>query len=773
MPVFISFVFGTLLFYLFPYFPFSAGIIFCAAALYLVFKRKFFLIPIIAVGLLYAFFRSSPEPSSPELWNREIRLTGTFTPETTVPDRERLQTFAADRAFDPDSGEQIELLHGEDIAVFSDFEADQADQYELILKTGRDRTRLNPGGMRPGRLYGTIVELHEKGDAPYSLSRDLNSSRRDLNDYVIKRFGRDSAGLIAAITTGEMSVLDEGIRDAFNVTGLAHMLSISGAHFGLFSVVIFGTFVFLIRRLPYRILQRVTLVASPPQIAAFLCLPFMLLYLGISGWSVPAVRSFIMISLFLAGLLIGRKGFWLNSLLFAAFLLVLWTPGVILSLSFQLSFVAVLFIGFSIERDEDAPDDTNRFIRIIKKSAALTLAASLGTAVLAAYHFHYVSLISPLSNLIAAPVIGFVLVPLSVMSSLSYMITGHYILAYPVGISAGFSVWLVRLMSTIPFADIRIPGFPPALCLFFYAGFLPYFILGKKKRFLAVPLIPLILYAAISLMRSDDLRITFLDVGQGDSAVIELPERKVIVVDTGRTGREAALFLRYLGKKEIDALVVTHAHPDHSGGVAYLLDRFAVKELWDSGRIQYPGGLGQRAGRRILERGDVMDAGRYGITALHPYPGFYSVSGNEYGDENNDSLVLKISGEKSSILLAGDIEEEALEDLSHLDRWISSDVIKVPHHGSRTSAHERFLAGVSPAAAVISVGRDNSFGHPSPEMLEMLGRQRVLRTDEAGAVKISLTDRGTGVRTFREFQLQKAGSPARELDNLMRIFSCW
>jgi len=246
-------------------------------------------------------------------------------------------------------------------------------------------------------------------------------------------------------------------------------------------MLLFGMFSFLIKAFPYRILQRITIFLTPSQAAAILCFPFMLAYLGLSGASIPAVRSFIMIGLFLSGLLIGRKGFWLNSLLFAAFIIVVWEPESIFSLSFQLSFLAVLFIGFSIENKEDEKRDNEKkedkkIVRYIKNAVLLTLSASIGTAPLVAYHFHYFSIISPLSNLFIAPLIGFVLIPLSVFSSFLFLITGHYMFTPIVSAISDVSLLLVKIFSHIPFADIKIPAFPPIVVLLFYAGFIFYFL---------------------------------------------------------------------------------------------------------------------------------------------------------------------------------------------------------------------------------------------------------------------------------------------------------
>lgn len=771
---FSSFLSGVLLFYLFDYFPFSSIALFVSASAYLLIKRKYLLIPVLILGAVYGVIRLSPEPASSEIWNKELRVTGRFVqklnPSSTGKD---IRAFEVDTAVDEKTGEEIESLHDEAIGVISDMQAEYDERYELLLKTGKDRRRFNPGGFPGGRLYGKVIDSDKQEEAAYPVGHIFDWIRNDLNTYAHSRFKPDSAALVSAITTGERSGISDNLRDAFNVTGLAHILSISGTHFGLFSVMLFGVFIFLVRRLPYRVLQRLTIYLSPSQAAAILCIPFMLMYLGISGSSLPAIRSFIMISLFLFGLLIGRKGFWLNSLLFAAFILVLWSPDVMLGLSFQLSFITVLFIGFSLEKSKEAEVSKNKAVRYIKNSIMLTIAATIGSAPLVAYQFHYFSVISPLSNLIVTPLICFVLVPLSLLSAFSFILTGNYIFAPLVSASADMSVVLVKLAAKIPFADIKIAAFPLVLIVFFYIGFLIYFALGRPKKILIVPFIPLIVFAVINQFEKKELNVTFLDAGQGDSAVVELPDKKTIVIDTGRAGKETAAFLKYLGKEDIDALVLSHVHPDHTGGLEYLLNHFSVREIWDNGRIEYPEGLKIPENHKALERGDVLVAGTHKIEVLHPYREFYTMYGSEYDEENNSSLVLKISGRKLSFLFSGDIEEEAEENMLYISKWLSSDVIKVPHHGSRTSLSDDLLFNVSPSIAVISVGRDNQFGHPSPLTLEKLEGRKIFRTDIDGAVKITETEKGFGAKTFKNFAFEKAGSFDEELTNIRRLFSVW
>lgn len=782
------FLAGTLFSFLFHYFPFSGFILFILLAVFLASKRKFLLVLSLSIGVFYAFFRYYPAPDMSDIWNKELKVTGRFTREGSGKGpKGNIQTFIVDTAQDEESGEELDWLHDKEIWMPADFAVDYDDGYGLLMETGKDRRRLNPGQTGKGRLYGEILSAEVKGESQYPLFAVFEGQRNSLNRYISGRFSEDPGALIAAMTTGDTSYLSDELRDAFNSTGLVHILSISGTHFGMFSVLLFGLFSFLIKRVPYRYLQRLTICLSPSQAAALLSIPFMIMYLGISGSSIPAVRSFIMISLFLFGLLIARKGFWLNSLLFAAVILVVWDPAVMGDLSFQLSFIAVLFLGFSLEKKDEADEDDGpeekseekpggkieRVVRYIKEAVVLSVAAILGTAPLAAYYFHYVSLISPLSNLVVVPIVGFVVIPLSLISSFAYIFSGHYIFAPLVSVVSELTIVLVKFYAGMPFADLRVPAFPPILCILFYAGFIPYLASKRNKKMLALPFVPFCVYAIVVMSEGKDLSVTFVDVGQGDSAVMELPDKKTIVIDTGRTGRETAAYLRYLGKRDIDALVLTHSHPDHTGGMEYLMKKFSVKELWDSGRISYPLDRPVNMVHRALARGDVVEAAGYSIAVLHPYKEFYTLSDKSDSEENNSSLVLKVMGKKRSFLFAGDVEEEAEEDMAHLKKWLLSDVLKIPHHGSRISAREDFLREVSPSIAVISVGRDNAFGHPSQEVLDKFEGKNILRTDQDGAVKVIEKGEALIVKTCREFMFQKADNFNTETGNIRKLFTVW
>jgi competence protein ComEC len=428
-----------------------------------------------------------------------------------------------------------------------------------------------------------------------------------------------------------------------------------------------------------------------------------------------------------------------------------------------------LFIGFAIPDREDGKKDGRKVFRYIKDALLMTLAASLGTAPLVAYYFHYFSAISPISNLLIAPFIGLTLIPLSVISCFLFLITGHFVFTPVVSLLSDISVLSVRLLSHIPFAGINIPAFPVIVLLFFYGGFIFYFLFDKRRYLLLMPFIPLMIYFFLTIFEKNGLSVTYLDVGQGDSSVIELPDGKTIVMDTGKTGRETISFLKYRGKSAVDILALSHIHPDHTGGLDNILKKVSVKEVWDNGRMMFPGNRETHS----LKRGDMVKGEGYRIYALHPYPEFYTMDKSECVSANNDSLVLKIEGDHGSFLFAGDVEEEAEEDILHLGKWIKSNVVKIPHHGGRTSACAPFLQAVDPDIAVISVGRDNTFGHPHQGMLDALQGVKILRTDADGAIKIRETTHGFEIRTYKDSQFGRAASLSDEIKNFKRLFETW
>ncbi len=309
MPFLLSFLFGNLLFFSARLFPVCSAVSFLFATIWLIRNKRTVLIIIVALSFVFAFIRTTSDEKRTPFFDKSLEVQGTFLDHDPAPDADlRAVPFFVEKAFDDETGQELGELEDTTIWIRSDEAIDAEDTYDLSIRTGKDRRRRNPGSMDRPPIYASIIAVKGREEQRRFFSGIFAPYRQSLKSYIEMRFRKDEADFIAAVTIGEVN-LDEKLKKAFNTTGLAHILSISGTHFGLFSVVIFGCLVFVIRRLPYRLLQRLTLYASPSQVAAIICMPLMLLYLGLSGGSLPAVRSCIMISLFLAGLLLGRKGF--------------------------------------------------------------------------------------------------------------------------------------------------------------------------------------------------------------------------------------------------------------------------------------------------------------------------------------------------------------------------------------------------------------------------------------------------------------------------------
>lgn len=816
------FIFGASLFFTSRFFPFSS--LFAAAIVIVLlgacrlrrahdsFRQKtrtvIITVLVAAAGFFYAhLWYVAPLPPS-AVAGTTIAVKGTVSSEP-LPLSSRDGMFLQQVAIDAAETSDHEPLPLKELRVMSRVPLTPDTTYSLSVAIPREGSFLNPGtgGDFP---YGYAVAVQEHPERP---ALSFGPVRAKIGTFIKSSFSPEAAAFLLSIVIGERNLMPKELNNAFNRTGLAHLLSISGAHFGLLFFILFRIFSCAVVRLPHSLLVRLTLYTTPSQIAALLSLPFMAGYLGISSASIPAVRAFIMITLFLFGLFVQREGFWLASLLFAAVLIILIHPGAMLDLSFQLSFIAVLCIGMvaeqrgkepeypragevegeNTENDEGVIKRILRFIllparRFIASSLLISLAATVGTAPLVAYSFHYFSLVSPLTNLVITPLVGFVILPLALAASSAFLIFGAFPDPSFIDKLTCVALDLINYAARWDMADIKIPAFPLILLLMFYCGMLFFFILnigqhaaGRSRlhRFAAafsvtIAILPSLVYAGFRAAEQKELHITYLDVGQGDAAVVELPDERVLVVDTGRNGFQVGAFLRYRGIRRIDAVVLSHGQSDHAGGMEYLLKHFDVQEVWDNDRLVYADGFLGASLHRGFQRGDVIEgSGGYRIDVLHPYSGFYTPARGE-SDENNDSFVFKIRGRKNDFLFAGDIESAAAADLSSLDAYLRSTVLKVPHHGSRSAASEAFFRAVSPEIAVISVGRNNRYGHPHHEILEMLGTTKTFRTDSDGAIGfVEHADGTLDIRTWSGFQLGEARTIRDEVVNFKKLFLVW
>jgi competence protein ComEC len=520
----------------------------------------------------------------------------------------------------------------------------------------------------------------------------------------------------------------------------------------------------------------------------------------------------------MSAVFIGRKDQWLNSLSIAAVIILLWKPEGLFELSFQLSFLAVFSIGHVMEQRAKSKEqraksieqrmrtNTNNFATgaekifdKLKTAMLLTVAAVFGTAPLVAVYFKQFPLISPITNLVVTPLVCFLVLPLGFFSgfiSLMFNLSAMPLSGLIDSITY-FVLKLIKLFSQIPYSNFHVHN-PSVLMIILYYLSLILMIRhsgsetdgGSEKNQSKIQLrfLPFILVTCIYIispyLSDNKMRVTFLDIGQGDAAVVELPDKKVMLIDGGMPepdmGRRiVAPYLWSKGIRKVDYIVLSHPHSDHFGGLIYIIDNFDVGEIWSNGRlVSEAEEFFQRIWKKnisykILTRGDLLEREKYKVYVFHPYHEFHAGSPRgEVSNQNSDSLVLKIESDNTSVLFTGDIEIEAEDNLLHIGEWLKSDIIKVPHHGSSTSNSGEFIRAVSPNTAVASAGRNNPYKHPHQGTLWRYkdAGVRLLRTDADGAVTIISGGDTYELKTYEDSRFKKVNKWRDEIRNLRLLF---
>ncbi|MBW2622375.1 MAG: DNA internalization-related competence protein ComEC/Rec2 [Deltaproteobacteria bacterium] len=637
------------------------------------------------------------------------------------------------------------------------------------------------GFLKDPRLLVRIETLRAWPSPTILLSRFRNNASRFLEEAM----GQPARGLMKAMLLGIRDEIDPEIEEAFRRVGLAHILAISGLHVGFVALISYWLFLNLLLLWP-----KLGLKYNLPRLSILFSLGPVLLYAGLAGGRPSTVRAAIMVGIFCLAVWLGRTRDPLTALAAAAWAILILQPGAVFSVSFQLSFAAVGAIlilaprisNWPLRQTDIEPGERNfrPALARIRSLAAISLSAFLGTAPIVAFHFNRLPLLTLPANLIITPL----LVPLVIPAGLMALIL---IPIFPWAARIIFLIlerllWMflaiIEQAASWDWIDLTVVSPGPAFIFGYYALLLSLFLIRPMKKAAAISFLIVIVFLAAlfgpAIIRPANprLAVTFLDVGQGNAAHVSLPDGTQMMVDGGGFSRSSfdtgegiiAPYLLRKGHTRVDILCLSHAHPDHYGGLTYLARNFHPTEFWSNREFSFSENfqlllatVREQATRQpgLKELHRPRSFGAASVQTLHPWPGFLSrqSAGRSYVLKNDNSLVLKVRLGKHAFLLPGDLETAGeTEIVSRQGSGLKADVLLASHHGGRTSLTKAFLEAVEPKYVVFSIGRHNRFRLPSKDALERVRRvgAKIFRTDQDGAVTFITDGETLEVRTHRK-----------------------
>jgi len=635
---------------------------------------------------------------------------------------------------------------------------DYGDQLQITGNIQQPRGERNPGDFNYKKFLAAngIYGILNVSKSENVVIRPSNQKSIPYFVYVIKRrfyhslnslHQGQAQALIKGLLLGERGEISLELKEAFARCGVIHALAISGLHIGYIGIIFFVLFSLL--RFNYQ----------ARLIAVLISIFF---YDLLIGFEPPIVRASLMMGIFLIGKLIQRPTDMLNVISTAAIIILLVNPQELFQASFQLSFGAIISIVYLYQRLKIIFDKWSVFNKLTQNKIGeylgalflVTLAAQLGTLPITAYYFGRISIIAFALNLLVIPLVGIVIAlgfATLIFSLISMPVAQLY--ANTNSIFLQFLIRIVENGSDIKFTSFDISKIGLVTILIYY--FMLWCIINLDKKFYRKILLYSVLTISIlslwkPIFNSHRwMQVIFFDVGQGDAALVTFPDGKNLLIDAGPKLEDfdagEFFILPYLQRERISrlkAVILSHADNDHIGGMPSIFRKLRVDKVYDSGlfhessvcstyqfvidSLQIPHHIALASQRlKYFEN--------YGVYIIHPAKSFLN---KFHDDTNNCSVVVKIVYGERSFLFSGDIAREAEEILLKYGELLRADVLKIAHHGSRTSSIMEWLKLVRPQYAVISVGRNNRFNFPAPSVLKRLKQLRIetIRTDLNGAV---------------------------------------
>lgn len=665
-------------------------------------------------------------------WRFELDIEQASAP---VPSRVLLSWYAGSGG---GGGESVPALH-------------PGERWQLLVRLKRPHGFSNPNGFdyeawlleRNLRATGYVRATEVNRRIAERVPGAMLSVHR-WRDRVRQRFGemlpdQPYVGVLIALAVGDQRAIPREQWEVFRHTGVAHLVSISGLHISLVALL-FGGLIGYLWRCSSRLLLRVPV----RRVAALAGLLAAAAYAAIAGLGLPTQRALLMLAVLALALTSGREVVGSRTLLIALAVVLALDPWSVLSAGFWLSFGAVAVILLVASGRRPVPGRVRAAVVIQLAIGLFTLPVLIGL-------FGSYPLSSPLANAFAIPLVSFVITPL---------VLAAVILPWPPLLELAHWVcgWMMRMLEWFAMQPLALweQAAPPEWMVVLALTGVLWLLLpqGTPGRPVAVLVIlPMLLWTPLRPAQGE-FRATVLDVGHGLAVHIVTASHDLLFDAGPRYGnfsdageRVLVTYLKAAGTVHLDRLVITHDDIDHTGGAGFVLRAFPLSALMANLRPEHP--LRHVAGGSVLacHAGDAWTWDGVSFVVLHP------ASDESFTRDNDTSCVLRVAGIGGSLLLTGDIEAAAEQRLVRrgADR-VASDVVVVPHHGSRSSSSAAFVDATGASDALFPVGNRNPFGHPHPsvEARWRAAGAQLWRTDQHGALIVGSRGdrlRVTGHRT--------------------------
>ncbi len=686
-------------------------------------------------------------PSLPaELEQKDLIVEGTVISMPEKRQRYLRFRFRIDRLISP-TGQPVSLPLNTRLNWYDlDKTIVPGQTWQLTVRLKRPHGFMNPGGFdyegwlirqdirALGYVRNTPVAANIKPAQAAFAERIRYYLARQIREYV----PLDHQALVLALSLGDRSLLEKEQTALLQQTGTSHLIAISGLHLGMVASMVY----FLVRLCWARVLALTRLLSAPTAAIGFAFIAACG-YAMLAGFTLPTQRALIMIALVLLNVLFAQTIAISRSLVIAAFLVLLLDPLALQSSSFWLSFGAVAAILYLVR---------GRVLQISKPEKWFRLQALLSLALFPALaiSFNQLPVYSIAANIISIPLTGFLVVPLLLLALLFLVVAPSVAqLLYSAAIRCiELFWWYLDALQMLPMHSISVPG---SSWLAYLCGVLGIIILfmpgGLPARWIGVVWLLPLFYPLQHKITTGEFQLDMLDVGQGLAALIRT-ENHNLLYDTGAKFSEnfnigdavVVPFLNYRGLSQLDVLMISHGDNDHIGGASAVIKAFAPGKILTSvpDKVNYQQVYYCQQGQSWHWDGVVFEI-------LHPRRDT-NFSGN------NASCVLKVTGPHGSVLLSGDIEKQAETMLLQEQRdKLSSNLLIVPHHGSRSSSSPVFVDSVAPEYALFAAGYRNRFGLPKQDIIDRY-RQRGVESYlsyRSGAIQVIFSGAGTIINESR------------------------